>query len=156
MLVAILYRQHPLPKIWVPADSHLMLSKHINSVCKSAFFSVSKIGRIGKYLDRDKCFLLYLKLKLSFMTMGTHHSLPGPLDFGMHYQWRLRILNHSTFLRVKLEDSCSVSAIEYERSYYCRLSRLLLSSLLLLCIEYKQYWHYSTVYFLLFFFRNLL
>ena len=42
-------------------DSHLMFSKHVNSVCKSAFFSVSNIGRIGKYLDRDKCFLLYLK-----------------------------------------------------------------------------------------------
>ena len=34
-------------------------------------------------LSRDKCFLLYLKLKLSFM--GTDRSLPGPLDFGMHY-----------------------------------------------------------------------
>ena len=50
--------------IRVLVDSHLMLSKHVNSVCKSAFFSVSNIGRIGKYLDRDKCFLLYLKLKL--------------------------------------------------------------------------------------------
>ena len=74
----------------------------------SGFFSVSNIGRIGKYLDCDKCFLLYLKLKLSFM--GTNHSLPGPLDFGMHYRLTLRILNHSIFLRVKLEDSYSVSA----------------------------------------------
>ena len=46
--------------------------------CKSAFFSVSIL-----ILSRDKCFLLYLKLKLSFM--GTDRSLPGPLDFGMHY-----------------------------------------------------------------------
>ena len=46
--------------IRVIVDSHLMLSKHVNSMCKSAFFSVSNIGRIGKYLDRDKCFLLYL------------------------------------------------------------------------------------------------
>ena len=36
-------------------DSHLMLSKHVYSVCKSAFFSVRNIGRIGKYFDRDKC-----------------------------------------------------------------------------------------------------
>ena len=36
-------------------DSHLMLSKHVNSVCKSAFFSISNIGRIRKYLDRDNC-----------------------------------------------------------------------------------------------------
>ena len=78
-----------------------MLSKHVNSVCKSAFFSVSNVGRIGKYLDRDKCFLLYFKLKLSFM--GIDRSLPGLLDFGMH----------SIFLRVKLEDPCAASAIEY-------------------------------------------
>ena len=64
------------------ANSYLMLSKHVNSVCKSAFYSVSDIGRIGKYLDRDECFLLYLKLKLSFI--GTDRSLPGPLEFGMH------------------------------------------------------------------------
>ena len=51
----------------VLVDLHLILSTHVNSVCKSAFFSVSSIGRIGKYLDHDKCFLLYLKLKLSFM-----------------------------------------------------------------------------------------
>ena len=43
-----------------------------------AFFSVSIL-----ILSRDKCFLLYLKLKLSFM--GTDRLLPGPLDFGMHY-----------------------------------------------------------------------
>ena len=42
--------------------------------------------------------------------MGTDRSLPGPLDFGMHYRLTLRILNHSIFLRVKLEDSYSVSA----------------------------------------------
>ena len=82
-------------------DSHMMLSKHVNSACKSSSFSVSNIGGIGKYLDRDKCFLLYVKLKLSFM--GTDHSLPVPLDFGMHYEQTLRILNHSVFLRVKLE-----------------------------------------------------
>ena len=46
--------------------------------CKSAFFSVSIL-----ILSRDKCFLLYLKLKLSFM--GTDRSLLGPLNFGMHY-----------------------------------------------------------------------
>ena len=68
--------------IIVLADSHVMLSKHVNSVSKSAFFSVSNIGRIGKYLDREKCFFLNLKLKLSFM--GTARSLPGPLYFGMH------------------------------------------------------------------------
>ena len=34
-------------------------------------------------LSRDKCFSLYLKLKLSFM--GTDRSPPWPLDFGMHY-----------------------------------------------------------------------
>ena len=95
----------------VLVDSHLMLSKHVKGVCKSVLFSVSNIDSIGKYLDRDNCFLLYLKLKLSFM--GTDRSLPGPLDFGMHYRQALRILNHPIFLRVKLEDSCSASAIEY-------------------------------------------
>ena len=81
------YIRSPTPAahdIRVLADLHLMLSKHVNSVCKSAFFSVRNIGRIGKYLDHDKCFFLYLKLKLSFM--GTDRSLPGPLDFGMHYR----------------------------------------------------------------------
>ena len=91
-------------------------------MCKSAFFSVSNIGRIGKYLDRDKCFLLYLKLKLSFM--GTDHSLPGPLD--------LRILNHSIFLRVKFEDSCSVSAIEYRDH---------------IIVEYRDYYYYYCCYY---------
>ena len=162
--------------------------------------------------------------------MGTDRSLPGPLDFAMHYRQTLRILNHSIFFRLKLEDSCSASAIEYRdhiivrgeeqgskspvslhsellspsslltqvspvqfsllptflflpppyffplglflpppnffwafstsslfcsSPLYCRVSRILLS-LLLLCIEYKQYQHYSTVQFLMFFFRNLL
>ena len=82
----------------VLVDSHLMLSKHVNSVCKSAFFSVSNISRIGKYLDRDKSFLLYLKPKLSFV--GTDRSLPGPLDFGMHHRPTLSILNHSIFCKV--------------------------------------------------------
>ena len=64
------YIRSPTPAaqdLRVLVDLHLILSKHVNSVCKSAFFSVSNIGRIGKYLDHDKCFLLYLKLKLSFM-----------------------------------------------------------------------------------------
>ena len=81
------YIRSPTPAaqdIIMLVGSHLMLSKHVNNVWKSAFFSVSNIGRIGKYLTRDKCFLLYLKLKLSFM--GTDRSLPGPLDFGMHYR----------------------------------------------------------------------
>ena len=57
--------------------------------------------------------------------MGTDRSLPGPLDFGMHNRWTLRTLSHSIFLSVKLEDSCSASAIEYtyhivveHRDYY--------------------------------------
>ena len=70
--------------IRVLVDSHLMMSKHVNNACKSAFFSVSNIGRIEKYFDRDECFLLYLKLELSFMEID--HSLPGPLDFRMHYR----------------------------------------------------------------------
>ena len=121
------YIRSPTPAaqdIRVLVDSHLMLCKHVNSECKSAFFSITNIGRIGKYLDCDKCFLLYLKLKLSFM--GTSHSLPGTLDFGMHYQLTIRILNHSIFLRVKLEDSYSFSVVEYRdhiiaeyRDYYC-------------------------------------
>ena len=81
------YIRSPTPgaqDLRVLVDSHLMLSKDVKSVCKSAFVSVSNIGRIGKYLDRDKCFLQYLKLKLTFM--GTDRSLPGPLDFGMHYR----------------------------------------------------------------------
>ena len=65
--------------IIVLVDSHLMLSKHVNSVCKSAFFSVSEVGRIGKYLDREKCFLLYLKLSFK----ERDRSLPEPLDFGI-------------------------------------------------------------------------
>ena len=109
--------------IRVLVDSHLMMSKHVNNVCKSAFFSLSNIGKIEKYFDRDECFLLYLKLELSFME--TDRSLPGPLDFGMHYRYTLRILNHSIFLRVIVEDSYSASAIEYRdhiiveyRNYY--------------------------------------
>ena len=66
--------------IRVLVESHLMLSRLVNSMCKSALFSVSNIG---KYLDRDNCFLLYLKLKLSFTE--TDRLLPGPLDFEMHY-----------------------------------------------------------------------
>ena len=69
--------------IRVLVKSHLMLSRLVNSMCKSALFSVSNIGSIGKYLDRDNCFLLYLKLKLSFTE--TDRLLPGPLDFEMHY-----------------------------------------------------------------------
>ena len=37
----------------VLVDSHLTLSKRVNSMCKAAFFSISNIGRIKKYLDRD-------------------------------------------------------------------------------------------------------
>jgi len=44
--------------ISVLVNSHLTLSKHVNSVGKSAFFSVRNIGGIGKYLNPDKCFLL--------------------------------------------------------------------------------------------------
>ena len=54
-----------------------------DTIYKSAFFSVSIL-----ILSHDKCFLLYLKLKLSFM--GTDRSLPGPLDFGVHYPYTLR------------------------------------------------------------------
>ena len=60
----------------------LMLCKHVNNVCKTAFFSFSNIGRIGKYLDHDICLLQYLKLSF----MGTDHLQPGLLDFGMHYR----------------------------------------------------------------------
>ena len=84
------YIKSPTPAaqdIRVLVDSHVMLmSKHVNSVCKSAFFSVRNVGRIGKYLDRDKCFLLYLPVKLKLSFKGTDRSLPGPLDFGMHYR----------------------------------------------------------------------
>ena len=86
MLVAILDRQHQLPKISECLLIH-MLSKHVNRVCMSAVLSDSNISRIGKHLDRDKCFLLYLKLKLSFME--TDRSLPGPLDFGMRYRYEI-------------------------------------------------------------------
>ena len=59
------YIRSPTPAaqdIRVLVDSHLMLSD-VHSVCKSAFFSVSNIGRIAKYFDCDKCFSLYLKTK---------------------------------------------------------------------------------------------
>lgn len=46
-----MYRQH----LGVLADSHLTLSKHGNIGCKSAFFSISNISRIRKYLDCDNC-----------------------------------------------------------------------------------------------------
>ena len=36
-------------------DSRLTLSKHVNSVWKSTFFSISNICRIRKYLDCDNC-----------------------------------------------------------------------------------------------------
>ena len=52
-----------------------------DTIIKSAFFSVSIL-----ILSHDKCFLLYLKRKLSFMGTDIDRSLPGPLDFGMHYQ----------------------------------------------------------------------
>ena len=75
----------PAPQdVRVLVDLHLTMSKHVKRVCKSAFFSVSNIGRIGKYLERDQWLLLYLKLKLSFM--GTDRSVPGPLEFGKHYR----------------------------------------------------------------------
>ena len=67
----------------VLVDSHLMLSKHVNRVCKSAFFSISNICRIRKDLDREMLLALP-KTKLSFM--GTDRLLPAPLDFGMHYR----------------------------------------------------------------------
>ena len=41
--------------VGVLVDSHLTLSKYVNSVCKSAFFPISNICRIRKYLDRDNC-----------------------------------------------------------------------------------------------------
>ena len=50
------YTRLPTPAaqdLGVLVDSHLMLSKHVNSVCKSAFFSISNIGRIRKCLDRE-------------------------------------------------------------------------------------------------------
>ena len=81
------YTRSPTPAaqdLRVFVDSHQMLSKHVDSVWNSAIFSISTIGRIKKYLDRDKCFLLYLKLNLSFM--GTDSLLPVPLGFGMHYR----------------------------------------------------------------------
>ena len=124
------YIRSPTPAardIRVFVDSHLMLSKHVNSVCKSAFFSIRNIGRIGKYLDCDQCFLLYLKLCF----MGTDRSLPGPLDFGMYYRQTLRILNHSMFLRVKLEDSCSTSPIEYKDH---------------IIVEYQDYYYHYYYY----------
>ena len=64
--------------------------------------------------------------------MGTDHSLPGPLDFGMHYRWTLRILNHSIFLRVKLEDPCSISAIEYRDH---------------IIVEYRDYYYHYYYYY---------
>ena len=122
------YIRSPTPAaqdVRVLVDSHLMLSKLVKSVCKAAFFSVRNSGRIGKYLDRDKCLLLYLPVKLKLSFMGTDRLLPGPSDFRMHYRQTLRILYHSIFLRVKLENSCSTSAIEYKdhiiveyRDYY--------------------------------------
>ena len=126
------YTRSPTPApqdLRVLVDSHLMLSKYVDRVCKSALFSVSNIGRIGKYLDRDKCFLLYLKLNLSFM--GTDRSLPGSLDFRMHYWQTLTFLNHSIFLRVKLEDSCSASAIEHRDH---------------IIVEYRDYYYHYYYY----------
>ena len=80
------YTRLPTPAaqdLGVLVDSHLMLSKHVNSVSKSAFFSISNICRIRKYLDREML-LVVLKTKLSFM--GTDRLLPAPLDFEMHYR----------------------------------------------------------------------
>ena len=36
-------------------DSHLLMTKHVNNVCKSAFLSIRNIGRIRKYLDQETC-----------------------------------------------------------------------------------------------------
>ena len=75
------YIRTPTPDaqdIRVLVDSHLMLSKHVKSVCKSVFFSVRNIGRIGKYLDRDKCLLQYLPIKRKLSFMGTDRLLPEP------------------------------------------------------------------------------
>ena len=49
--------------------------------------------------------------------MGIDRSLPGLLDFGMH----------SIFLRVKLEDPCAASAIEYRDH---------------IIVEYRDYCYY--------------
>ena len=77
ILVAILDHQHQLPKISDCLLIHIWCCLNMLTVCASLH------SFQFQYFGRGKCFLLYLKLKLSFM--GTDRSLPGPLDFGMHY-----------------------------------------------------------------------
>ena len=76
-------------------DSHLMLSKQVNSVCKSAFFSVSSIGRVGRHLDCDKQMLLAVP--------KTKTKRYGDRSFAAR----------APRLQNAREDSCSNSAIEY-------------------------------------------
>ena len=85
----------------VLVDLHLILSKHVNSVCKSAFFSVSSIGRIGKYLDHDKCLTMPIVDVVEFRRVwdrvnpipwnttdkcSEHNPKIGPLT-DLHTQW---------------------------------------------------------------------
>ena len=63
--------------IRVLVDSHLMLSKHVNRVCKSAFFSVSNIGRIGKQFPCEKNSQKSWNSQ-EFLTIPRHASQDNP------------------------------------------------------------------------------
>ncbi|KAK3754550.1 hypothetical protein QZH41_005583 [Actinostola sp. cb2023] len=39
----------------VIVDSHLMMTGHVNNICKAAFFAIRNIGKIRKYLSQDDC-----------------------------------------------------------------------------------------------------
>ena len=36
-------------------DSHLLLTKHMNSICKSAWYAIRNIGKIRRHLDQESC-----------------------------------------------------------------------------------------------------
>ena len=45
-------------------DSHLLLTKHINNICKSACYAIRNIGKIRRHLDQESC----VRLAHAFVT----------------------------------------------------------------------------------------
>ena len=74
--------------------------------------------------------------------MGTDRLLPAPPRLGNEPLVDMKNLNHSMFLRVKLEHSCSASAVEnrdhiiteYRDLYHCKYNKYII----ILIIKSKQ------------------
>ena len=63
----------------VVMDSNLLLTKHINSICKSSWHAIRNMGKIRRHLDQESC----ARLKHAFVTSkldscnGVLTGLPG-------------------------------------------------------------------------------